>query len=213
MLYVYTGTDRVKARAALAEALEKQRKGRRAVRITDANAPEDLRAALQGGGLFGEARALVFENVFGDPVLGAMLLAALPDFTHSDEQIFVYEEKPSAELRKKLEKYAERAERYDAPARGESGDVFAVASALKRGDKKAAWVGFRREVMAGKAPEALNGVLFWAAKDLFLKSKTGSAERERAARLVSSLAALPHEARRRGVELEYALEAYLLSGK
>ena len=36
--------------------------------------------------------------------------------------------------------------------------------------------------------------------------------KERAKKLIALLAELPHETRRRGVELEYALERFVLSG-
>jgi hypothetical protein len=67
-----------------------------------------------------------------------------------------------------------------------------------------------------EAPEAIHGVLFWGAKDMFLKSlpagrQDASAEHERAGTLVAELSELPHEARRRGFDLEYALERYILS--
>ena len=45
-------------------------------------------------------------------------------------------------------------------------------------------------------------------KDGFLKSS--GAARERAGKLIAELAELPHEARRNGFEMEYALEHYIL---
>ena len=89
--------------------------------------------------------------------------------------------------------------------------MFALANALRRADKKALWVGYQRELAKGGAPEAILGVLFWAAKDMFIKSKEGTRESNRAKKLVAELAELPHEARRNGFDLEYALERFVLS--
>jgi hypothetical protein len=46
---------------------------------------------------------------------------------------------------------------------------------------------------------------------MFLKSRVGSPERTRGAALIASLAELPHDSRRRGEDLEYALERFLLT--
>ena len=64
-----------------------------------------------------------------------------------------------------------------------------------------------QEIAKGGAPEAIHGVLFWGAKDAFLKSGGTDA---RIRQLVADLAALPHEARRRGEDMEYALERFIL---
>ncbi|PIR82513.1 hypothetical protein COU20_01795 [Candidatus Kaiserbacteria bacterium CG10_big_fil_rev_8_21_14_0_10_59_10] len=213
MLYFYSGTDREKARRAMMAEVERvAKKGKAAlVRITDANAAEDVRAALAGGGMFGGERVLVFEGVLAGNGAREELLAALPELAASDERVFWYEEKPDADARKKIEKHAEKSARFDAPPAARDSAVFALANALQRGDKKALWLGLMREYAKGSAPEMVHGVLFWGAKQMFLKSGRNAAARGRAAALVAELAALPHEARRRGAELEYALERFVLS--
>ncbi|MEK7509579.1 MAG: hypothetical protein AAB605_02600 [Patescibacteria group bacterium] len=205
MLYLYLGTDRERARAKMNAEIAKARGD--ALRITDVHTVDDLQAALRGGGMFIERRVLVFENVFNNEEMGAILLAALPALAASSEKTYVFEEKPLADLRRKLEKHAEHVERFDAPKKERDGSIFALANALRRADKKALWVGYMRELEKGTAPEAIHGVLFWAAKDAFLKT-SGKEARSRA--LVAELAALPHEARRRGEDLEYALERFAL---
>jgi hypothetical protein len=57
----------------------------------------------------------------------------------------------------------------------------------------------------------LHGTLFWAAKQMVLKPR-GASDSLRGKKLVAELAALPHEARRSGEDLEYALERFVLSG-
>lgn len=211
MLYLYTGTDRDKVRTALQKSIESAAKGARSVRITDAHSPDDLRAALQGGGMFAEKRVVIFENVLLHEEMGPLLLDTLPILKDSEELFYILEEKIDAATRKRLEKFAEKSERFDAAKRAEDRTVFALANALKRRDKKALWVGYLNELSKGAAPEMLHGILFWAAKDMLLKSGDAAA-RQRAAGLVSALAELPHEARRKGFDLEYALEHFVLSG-
>lgn len=208
MLYLYLGTDREKARATMAADIGKI-KGAQVVRITDANTIDDLKASLQGGGMFGGKRVLVFENVCANVELCEVFLESLERLSESDEDVFVFEEKPLVDLRKKLEKYAESVEKFDAPKKERDSSIFAIANALRRADKKELWVSYMREIAKDAAPEAIHGVLFWAAKDMFLKGD--AAARTRAAALIAQLAELPHAARRRGEDLEYALERFVLA--
>ena len=205
MLYVYVGTDRAKARAAMNASLVKAGKGKAIVRITDAHALPDLQAALAGPGLFSTPRAIVLDGVLANEEMRPLVLGSLPAIKDSDEAFYIIEEKPDAATRKALEKYAERSEKFEAPKRAEDNAIFALKSALSQKDKKKLWLGLQRELIAGKAPEAVHGFLFWAAKDMALR---GAAEGRR---LVAELAELPHEARRKGEELEYALERFVLS--
>lgn len=210
MLYLYTGTDRKKAYAAMEAALKKTtKKSTRIVRITDVNAPADLVAAFGGGGMFQEERVVVLNGVLANEEMRAVLLDSLARMRDSEEVFFMLEEKPDAATRKQVEKYAEASERYDKPGEKKGGDIFAIAGALRRADKKALWVNYQRQLADNAAPEAIHGVLFWAAKDMFQKARTDS-EKSRARCLLEELAELPHESRRRGLELEYALELFVL---
>lgn len=209
MLYLYTGTDREKARSALGADLAKEARGARLVRVTDANSRADLAGALGGAGMFAEQRVVVLAGILGNPEMRDMLMNRLAEIAASAEPFFVLEEKPDAEARRVLEKLAARKVRFDAKAKPREGGVFGLARSLA-GGKRALWLALQREFAGGAAPEALHGVLFWGAKEAFMKSRAG-AERDRAARLVARLAELPHEARRRGEDLEYALERFALS--
>jgi len=206
MLYFYSGTDTDKARNALSDALEKKAKNTPVVRITDAHTRADLEAALQGGGMFGGERAVVFDNVYASDDLREVLSEALPRISKSKDVFFMLESTLDAATRKSIEKYATEFERFDSKKIAKAETIFSLANALQSGKKKDLWVGYQRELQGGKAPEAIHGVLFWAAKQLLLKSDT-----PRARMLVAELAALPHEARRQGFELEYALEHFVLS--
>ena len=210
MLFVFTGTDREKARAVLEKRMHKEAKDARVVRITDAHTLEDLSVALQGGGMFSEKRVLVFEGVCENEEMEPIFRDALSRMAESDEKVFVYEMKPLADLKKQLQKHAESFETFDSPKQGRSNEIFALANALRARNKKQLWVGYMREVAKGAPPEATHGFLFWAAKDMYLKSGGKDAH---AAQFIAELAELPHRARRKGEELDYALERFVLSVK
>jgi hypothetical protein len=208
MLLLFTGTDTEIARQKLNAAVEKASKKSTVVRITDAHTLADLVAALGGGGMFGGERVVVLDNVLLNAEMEVYVMERLDSLRKSEETIYMYESAPLAATRKQLEKYAEKSERFDAgkSAIGRDNSIFALANALQSGKKKELWVGYQREIAGGKAPEAIHGALFWGAKQFLLRSDT-----PRARALVVRLAELPHEARRQGFELEYALEHFVLS--
>ncbi len=206
MLYFFSGTDTDKARAAMRDAMEKVAKGASVLRITDAHSRADLEFALRGRGMFDEARVVVFDNTYLNDEMRESLERELPRIAKATEVFFMLEGALDAATRKSIEKYAEKSERFDSKSAGKQKTIFALANALQAGKKKELWVGYQRELLSGEAPEAIHGVLFWAAKQYFLRG--GS---ERARKLVAELAELPHEARRQGEELEYALERFVLS--
>lgn len=213
MLFFFSGEDRNAAHDALNVLVQKHAKDARVVRITDVHSAEDARAALQGAGLFGGASVPVFDDALANAALAEVLFLNLESIRKAAGPTFVYESAPPADVKKKMEKYAQESKTFPLPRKGSDDRVFDIASALKRKDKKAAWVSYVREISRGKAAEAIHGVMFWAAKDMHAKSKEGSEARRRAEALLLELAALPHEARRKGVEFEYALEDFVLSGK
>ena len=212
MLHFYGGTDRAKARAAMRAEVEKAvGDGAQLVRITDANAASDLRAALRGAGMFGQRQVAAFDGILANEEMRGIFLAALPSVAASPDVFFMLEGKLDADAKKRIEKHAEKVQQFDAPAKGKDSSIFTLANALRAQDRRALWIGLQRELMGGKAPEAVHGVLFWGAKDMCTKSRDEKT-RERAKKIIAALAALPHEARRRGEDLEYALERFALSG-
>lgn len=210
MLHVFTGTDREKARAAMSAAVKKSNKGASIVRIHDANTVADFASALQGKGMFDGERIVVLDGIGTNDEMRALLEREIAHIAKAEEKFFLLEEKPDAALRKLLEKYANTYEKFEA-AKGEKEDnFFSLVNSLRAGKKKELWVLLQRELSTGKAPEMLHGAFFWAAKQMVLKPRS-TQESSRGKELVGQLAALPHEARHRGEELEYALERFVLS--
>lgn len=209
MLYLFSGTDREKIRAAANDcAARAAGKGGAIVRITDAHSGEDLRAALQGGGMFGGTHVVVLDGIVGGGSADGrvLVLESLAAVAAAPDTFVLIEAALDAATRKQIEKHAEKSERFDTTKATEDKTVFALANALQRGDKKALWVGLMREHAKGSAPEAVHGLLFWGAKQLCLREDS-----PRARSLVSRLALLPHQARRSGEDLGYALERFALA--
>ncbi len=210
MLLLFTGTDRDKTRAAMQREIGGRMGSAEIVRITDAHTIDDLRASLQGRGMFGGVRVVVFENVLANEEMAALLVGLIATLEDSEDLFVILEEKIDAPTRKKIEKYVDVSERFDAAKSGRDESVFDLGYAIQRGDKKNLWVGYMREIAKGSAPEMIHGILFWSAKQHLLKTGQESG-RTRAAALVATLTELPHRARREGCDMEYALEKFVLS--
>lgn len=211
MLYLYTGTDRMKARAALGAGRAKAIPDGSVIHITDIHTTEDLEAALAGGGMFTGVRAVVLDGIFDREEMRERIVGQLERIASSNDHFFIYVEKLDAATRRQIEKYATKSEQFDLPKKADkSSSIFALGNALRARKKKDLWVSYQRELAADTAPEAIHGVLFWAAKQELLAART-DADQKHGRKLIATLAALPHEARRQGVELEYALERLVLS--
>ena len=211
MLYIYTGTDRMKARAAMNTAIAAYAKNIEVIHITDVHTMEDFEAVLGGGGMFFGARVVVLEGIFACEEMRERALNQVAALTASADHFFFFEEKIDAATRRQLEKYATKCENFDMPKKADkSSSIFALGNALRARNKKNLWVSYQRELLAESAPEAIHGVLFWAAKQQLLSARSDG-ERIHSKKLVGILTKLPHEARRQGVELGYALEQFVLS--
>jgi hypothetical protein len=209
MLALFTGTDSDALRENIVAFIEKKGKGRTVIRITDAHTTDDLAAALQGPGMFDGPRVLILDGTLAHEMMSPMVIENLEGLKESADLVCIKEEKIDAVTRKRIEKHTDVSEKHDAQKGARESGPFDLGFALQREDKKALWVGYMREIAKGSAPEMIHGILFWAAKQALVKAGSRANERQRA--LVAELAELPHAARRRGYELEYALEEFVLS--
>ena len=209
MLSVFLGTDTKKALAALSAAVSKTKGD--VIRVSDASALEDIRAALAGGGMFAQKRTVVLDRISDNEALWPLLVEKLAQLAESSDDFFIYEEKPLVAEKRLLEKHAAETRTFDLPKSGkERPSVFSLVNHMRAGDKKKLWVGYQQELAIGNAPEAIHGVLFWGVKQMLLSARNPK-DGEQAKKLIIELTELPHESRRRGEELEYALERFILT--
>lgn len=207
MIRGFFGSDTEAIRAEVEACISSHTLTHTVFRVTDAHTPQDIEAALSGGGLFGGLQLVVLDGVYGSEDLRLLITPRLAQLRASkDLYVFVEKEVPAAE-RKVLEKYAESVVRHDAKSHKEPETIFGLVRALQSRNKKELWVGYQGEIAKGKVPEAIHGILFFAAKDGLLRNPTDARYRE----MVAELAELPHMARKAGCELEYALEQFILS--
>ena len=228
MLYVLTGSDVMKAKAraaALAKGYETVRFGEGGE--TFARVPSYLGAR----GLFAPKIALILDRPSED-VDGKTLVAEhAKDFAGAEMPVIVIEPTLDAATKKAIAKHAE-IEEFEPTATQETPppSVFALTDAFASGDRKGAWILYRRLIENGSAAEEVHGALAWQARAMVLASKTKSAAeaglkpfvytkaKRTASRLGEAgaeelsreLVRILHSSRMGGGGLEDLLEAFLL---
>ncbi len=228
MLYLITGSDtkKGKARAALLA------KGAEIVRFGEGSeAFSSVSAYLSAQGLFAPRVALFLDRPLDDPEGKELLIERFEALAKAETLVLVIEPGPSAAFLKTLKGLA-TIETFDLPEKKEEPlpSVFALTDAFASGDRKNAWVLYRRLIEGGAAPEEIHGALSWQARAIALVASTKSAEEaglkpfvyskakraaarlggEGAAELSRRLMHLIHESRLGGGHLDTLLEAFLL---
>ncbi len=234
MFYAIIGNDRAKALEkldTLTEGLSRRYDEPSIVRIT----PEDLESGrleeyAGAQDLFHDKIVIVLDELLEEA--DGSVAEKIADFAQSENIFIVLQSKPKAELKKKIERHAEKVEIVELPkGKKESFDVFAFTDALGRRDRKNAWVLYQKARATGAEEEQLHGMLFWIVKGMLLASASKNAKesglspfvfskahsfaknytREELLTLSHELVRLYHDARRGEHELPVALEQFILS--
>lgn len=234
MLYVFSGSDSVSVRTEAHRFLESyEKQGTTVERIA---AEECTRALLRdylgAQSLFVSAPKVVLIDTPSERADALRSVEELAEALAESPNIFVLiEGKLLAADAKILKAHATEVHAVAGAAKAERFNVFVLADALGRRDKKTLWILYTRAVRAGLSPEELAGTLFWQLKVMRLASVTSSAEEaelkpfvytkaKRAAQKFSaeeltaysrSLLTLYHDARLGGLESDLALERWILS--
>lgn len=174
MLYVLEGNDSEKIKKRTAELT----KGAEAIRFGEggesfANVPQYLGAPS----LFSKKNALVLMSPLEDSEWKETILQNLKAFFESETVVVLIEVHIDAATSKKIDKYAQ-VESFELKKVAEvpQANVFALADAFAKGDRKKAWVLYRQFIENGSAPEEIHGTLSWQARAMVLASKTKNAD-------------------------------------
>ena len=227
MLYILTGSDVTKAKAR-ASALAK---GYTVVRFGEgAEAFANVLSHIGARGLFSPKVALLLDRP-SENVEGKELLAEhAKDFKEADMPVIVIEPHVDAETKKAVAKYAEIEEFEIKKVKEEALSPFALTDSFAAGNRKDAWIVYRRLIENGSSAEEIHGILSWQARAMVLAVKTTSAEEaglkpfvygkakratarlgeEGSVELSRELVRLLHTSRMGGGDLEDLLEVFLL---
>jgi DNA polymerase III delta subunit len=228
MLYVFTGSDTVRARQQAHVLLDTLPSP---LRITAEDYTlSTLMSYIESVSLFGEPEPLVLDMV--GTADGALedIISAASGLAESERVFVLIEGKIPAAGARALKKYAKKYTEVEGVERkDERFNTFLLGDALLRKDKKSLWVLLARARMAGVSPEEVAGTLAWQLKAARLallsmsaaeaglkefpykkaKSARTHFKAEELEQLSTSLMSLYHEGHL-GKDMEVALERFVL---
>jgi DNA polymerase III delta subunit len=207
MLYVFHGTDTktsVEKAHALVNSLRAKRPDASFQKIeADVWDRTIVESHLGGQGLFSSKYIVLLDRVTENADAKELLAELVPAMQESTNIFIVLEGKLNAELKRAVEKSAEKAvvcdiKAVDAAEKADGFNIFGIAGALASKDAFKAWKMYREAIDSGTAVENILGILFWKAKSIADKN------------LAKELIVMYHEGHRGRRDLELATERLLL---
>ena len=235
MIFLYYGNDRTKSRAKAREVLEimhKKRPDAELITLTSENWQDGALNEIVGAqGLFEKKYMVLCDNLCDKKEIKEIVFDNLKLLKESDNAFVIIENTLDAKGNEKLVGFAEKSQEFSEVKKiQEQFNIFSLAEALGKKDKKSLWVLYSKALMKNISPEEMHGILFWQVKTMLLATKAGSAveadlkpfvyskaksylknysEKELVS-ISSNLVSLYHDARRGKGELETNLEKFIL---
>ena len=231
MLYVYHGQDIQKSlekARTLANSLRAKRPDATYIEVEkDSWSASIIEENIGGQGLFSN-KYIIFLNRVTENTDAKESLPDLVEVMNESANIFILlEAKLNAELKKAVEKYAEKVvesekgeienQRYGGSAQKSGGaggktefNIFALADAVGSRNALKAWTLYREAVDSGLEAENIIGVLFWKIKSLITATNTSNYSDVELQKLLTDLITIYHDGHRGIVDAELALERKML---
>jgi DNA polymerase III delta subunit len=188
MIYLLHGADTDKSRAKmheLSDSLKKKKPDAAYFKMDAEHWNEvELEEYCGGQGLFENKFIIVLDHLMDDEEIAPVLLEQIEVIAASSNVFIVLEGKLDKDSLKKFEKHAEKVQEFEetaaqkmATARSkERFNVFSLAEAMGKRDRKNLWVLYRRALLEDISPEEIHGTLFWQAKSIALARQAKSAK-------------------------------------
>ncbi len=217
MIYFLHGTDIDKARTKaneLVTLLLKKKPDASFFKMDVENWDEAvLEGYVAGQGLFENKYIILFDRLCEDKNIKESFLSNIKGISESQNIFIILEGKLDKVSIGKIGKKAEKTQEFLAAekAKKEESNVFALADAVGKRDKKNAWMLYRKAIDKGEAPEALHGMMFWKVKTMLLGGYFGTYTSAELYELADRLITVYHDSRRGVHELETGVEELILS--
>lgn len=229
MLAVFYGTDRRAVRDA--GKVYTDNSGVPVTAIDESSfAAGRIASSIGAASLFGGAECFLLDTPSSDQDFESEVIGSLAELAASSNIFVILEGQLLADAKKKYAKHATTVEEYTAQ-KEERFNVFQIAEAFAKKDKKQMWVLLQQARALGIRDEETIGILWWQLKSLRLAKLTRSAEEagmkdypykksSQALRnfkggeveaLSRSLLELYHEGHQGKREMEAALEEWVLT--
>ncbi|MES2749121.1 MAG: hypothetical protein V4606_01885 [Patescibacteria group bacterium] len=177
MLSLFFGNDVVAARLAALSNVESLvfEFEPRVTKIESTNFAPGLIADMLGAtSLFGGTEVYFIDTPSENADFYAEVMGVLAEMKESANHFILIEGSLLAPEKKKFEKHTSTMEEFKKPA-GTPFDIWAMADALSRHDKKTLWVLLMDAKRIGMSAEEIIGTLWWQLKTLRMASQTKSA--------------------------------------
>lgn len=237
MIYFFYGQDKAKIHKKASKVFESLRAKKPDASFFSFDAENISTGAFEGvalsQGLFEKKVVVYFRNILSESDLEKKILSEIPNMAKS-ENIFIWTEyhllkEPLSLLKKNSEK-SDIEEKDDFKAKKEEFNMFALAEAFGKRDKKNLWALYQKARAKGSAEE-IHGILFWQLKCIALASSSKTATEadlkpfvfskaksfaknfspDEIKKLSEKLVEIYHNAHRGKMELDLALEEFILS--
>ncbi len=235
MLTVLVGPDKT-ARAKRLETLLASpiKKGADIRAYIDVNFDADeIRTLAGASSLFGGTIVCTLSGI-GDTADGRdMLERLIPELAASQHQFYLSENSLLAPFLKKAESKGGIVEKFDLkdkPKKEEAFKSFLLTDAFGDRKRSLAWPLYRKAIALGVEPRELHGKIFWAVKTMLVagsaktagesglnpfvyqkaKRSAGNFKEEELKLMATELALMFHEALVSGLDMETAMEAFIL---
>jgi hypothetical protein len=174
MLLVFFGTDRTAVRNEAQLVIEEL--GVTPTTIEDASyTPGIISGAVGTSSLFGGTECFLLDTPSSEEAFEEEAKTLLAEMADSQNTFIVLEGPLLADAKKKYTKYAQVVKEYTAE-KEERFNVFAIAEAFAKKDKRYMWVLLQQARAVGIRDEETIGILWWQIKSLRLAKVTRSAE-------------------------------------
>lgn len=176
MLYVFLGNDYRARQEKLNAFLEQLRakKSEAELFLLDEQtfSSGKLEELASGQGLFDRNCIVVLSRTLESREALDVFLDKIELLGNSSNVFIVVEEAVDKSLRELFKKYAARVWNSDIGTRKTKPfNVFLIADALGKRDKKRAWIVFQNAMREGITPEQIHGTIFWHVKNMLLVKK------------------------------------------
>ncbi len=134
-----------------------------------------IASSIGAASLFGGAECFLLDTPSSDEEFEAEVVSSLAEMASSENVFVVLEGQLLADAKKKYAKHAKTVEEY-AAQKEDRFNVFQIAEAFAKKDKKQMWVLLQQARALGIRDEETIGIIWWQLKSLRLAKLTKNAE-------------------------------------
>jgi len=183
MYYIFHGNNTEESRKKAGQillAMQKKRPESEMIKITIDNWNEEvLKELIFAQGLF-DTKYIIFLDMRGGKEMLDIVSSFAEEMKESQNAFVILSEALLVKYGKPLKEHAfKETESKKTEEKRLGFNVFSLAEALGRKDKKYLWVGYLHALREGVSPEEITGVLFWQIKNILIASQTKSVAESR----------------------------------